>query len=285
MPDTTRRRRRTLAASVAALAIAAGAIAFPLQAASADGHGHAPAPGPKPTVVLVHGAWADSSSFAPVTAALQRAGYPVLVPPNDLRGIGPDAAALSAYLAQRTSGPVVLVGHSYGGAVITNAGASDPDVKALVYIDAFLPEQGETINDLLAGSGSALTADPSTLFDIVAPPGATSQAEYQVYLKSSTFATSFAQDVPAATRNVLAAGQLPPLLGALADPSGPPAWKTIRSWDVIGTQDKVIPPATQYRMAQRAGSTIVPVRASHLSMISQPAAVTAVIERAAATVR
>lgn len=284
MPDTTRRRRRTIAATVAALAIAAGAITFPLQAASADGHRHHQ-PAPKPTVVLVHGAWADSSSFAPVTAALQRAGYPVLVPPNDLRGIAPDAAALSAYLAQRTSGPVVLVGHSYGGAVITNAGASDPDVKALVYIDAFLPDQGETINDLLAGSGSALTADPATLFDIVAPPGATSQAQYQVYLKPSTFATSFAQDVPAATRNVLAAGQLPPLLGALAEPSGAPAWKTIRSWDVVGTQDKVIPPATQYEMAKRAGSTIVPVRASHLSMISQPAAITAVIERAAATVR
>ena len=127
----------------------------------------------KPTIVLVHGAWADGSSWDAVTRALQADGYTVLVPPNLLRGLADDAAYLAAFLAQRTSGPVVLVGHSYGGAVITNAATSAPNVAALVYVNAFIPDEGETVVQILDGSGSALAVeDPTTIFDFVAYPGA-----------------------------------------------------------------------------------------------------------------
>jgi pimeloyl-ACP methyl ester carboxylesterase len=127
----------------------------------------------KPTIVLVHGAWADGSSWDGVTRALQSQGYTVLVPPNLLRGLTEDAAYIASFLAQRTSGPVVLVGHSYGGAVITNAGAAAGDVRALVYVNAFMPDEGETVLQILEGSGSALAvADPTTVFDIAGYPGA-----------------------------------------------------------------------------------------------------------------
>jgi pimeloyl-ACP methyl ester carboxylesterase len=138
---------------------------------------------PKPTIVLVHGAWADASSWSPVTKQLQREGYQVLVPPNPLRSLSGDAAYLSAFLRDRTSGPVVLVGHSYGGAVITDAGASDPDVKALVYIDAFVPDQSESVLDLASAKpGSDLAGDPTTVFDFVSYPGAP-QGDADLYVK------------------------------------------------------------------------------------------------------
>ena len=117
----------------------------------------------KPTIVLVHGAWADASSWNAVSVPLQAQGYTVLAPPNELRGLTSDAAYIASFLAQRTTGPVVLVGHSYGGAVITNAGAQGGDVKALVYVDAFIPDEGETVVGILEGSSSALAvADPTT---------------------------------------------------------------------------------------------------------------------------
>jgi pimeloyl-ACP methyl ester carboxylesterase len=138
---------------------------------------------PKPTIVLVHGAWADTSSWSPVTEQLQREGYQVLVPPNPLRSLSGDAAYLSAFLRDWTSGPVVLVGHSYDSAVITNAGASDPDVKALVYIDAFVPDQGESVLDLASAKpGSDLAGDPTTVFDFVSYPGAP-QGDADLYVK------------------------------------------------------------------------------------------------------
>jgi pimeloyl-ACP methyl ester carboxylesterase len=134
-------------------------------------------------IVLVHGAWADTSSWSPVTEQLQREGYQVLVPPNPLRSLSGDAAYLSAFLRDWTSGPVVLVGHSYDSAVITNAGASDPDVKALVYIDAFVPDQGESVLDLASAKpGSDLAGDPTTVFDFVSYPGAP-QGDADLYVK------------------------------------------------------------------------------------------------------
>lgn len=242
------------------------------------------ATGPRPaapTIVLVHGAWADSTSYAPVTALLQGAGYTVLVPPNPLRGLSSDAAYLSSYVAQQTTGPVVLVGHSYGGAVITNAALTDPDVKALVYIDAFMPDQGESLASIIAGSTSALkVADPTTVFNVNGYPGAPA-GDADVYLKQSTFNTDFAQDLPTASRNVLSAGQLPITLTALSEPSGNPAWKTVPSWDVVGTADKVLPEATQLAMAARAGSKVTRVDSSHLAMYSRALQVTQVIETAA----
>ncbi|SFR74583.1 Pimeloyl-ACP methyl ester carboxylesterase [Agromyces sp. CF514] len=223
----------------------------------------------KPTIVLVHGAWADGSSWDAVTRALQAQGFTVLVPPNLLRGLTDDSAYVASFLAQRTSGPVVLVGHSYGGAVITNAGTAG-DVRALVYVNAFMPDEGETVVQLLDGSTSALgVADPTTIFDIAGYPGAPEGAA-EVFLKPEVVHASFAQDLDEATRWTIAASQRPASLVANVTPSGPPAWKSIPSWAVIGTDDLVIPVDVLRRMAGRAGSTISEVAASHVSMVSHP---------------
>jgi pimeloyl-ACP methyl ester carboxylesterase len=234
----------------------------------------------KPTIVLVHGAWADGSSWDGVTRSLQGQGYTVLVPPNPLRGLTDDAAYIASFLAQRPSGPVVLVGHSYGGAVITNAGGSG-DVRALVYVNAFVPDEGETVLQILDGSGSALAvADPTTVFDIVGYPGAPEGAA-DVFLKPEVVHTSFAQDLPEADRWTIVASQRPASLVANVTPSGPAAWKSLPSWAVIGTDDRVIPAAVLRRMAERAGSTVSELPASHVSMVSQPAATVAAILAAA----
>jgi pimeloyl-ACP methyl ester carboxylesterase len=268
-------RRRTRIIGVAALA--ALAIVIPTAAAAA---GPGPAAtssheSPKPTVVLVHGAWADGSSWAPVASRLQRKGYPVLVAPNPLRGLASDAAYLAAYLQQHTTGPIVLVGHSYGGAVVTNAALADPDVKALVYVDAFVPDQGDTILGLLGGGG-----DPNALFDFVGYPGAPA-GDVDLYIKTALFPSLFAGGLPAATSNELAAAQRPITLSALAEPSATAAWKTLPSWYLVGTEDQILPPALQLTMAQRANSRIVQVRAPHLAMLDKPDAVTDLIVVAA----
>jgi pimeloyl-ACP methyl ester carboxylesterase len=223
--------------------------------------GSATAAAPKPTIVFVHGAWADASCWARVTCRLQADGYPVLAAPNPLRALPSDAAYLAAFLQQHTSGPVVLVGHSYGGAVITNAALADADVRALVYVNAFVPDEGETILGLLGGRG-----DPTMLFDFVQY-----QADTDLYIKTSLFRRVFAADLPADTAARLAVSQRPIALAALQQPSGTPAWKTLPSWYVRGTQDAILPASAQSAMAQRAGSTIVDVGASHLSMVSHPA--------------
>ncbi|GAA4720293.1 alpha/beta fold hydrolase [Phytohabitans rumicis] len=230
---------------------------------------------PKPTIVLVHGAWADASSWAKVTGRLQQDGYTVLAPPNPLRGLGSDAAYLAAFIQQRTTGPVVLVGHSYGGAVITNAALADPDVRALVYIDAFVPDQGETILGLQGGG-----ADPNALFDAVQYPGAPT-GDVDLYLKLAVFPQVFAGDLPAATAANLAAAQRPITLSALLEPSGIPAWKSLPSWYLLGTEDHAIAPSLQRFMAQRAGSHLVKVRASHASPLSRPDTVEGLIVAAA----
>jgi pimeloyl-ACP methyl ester carboxylesterase len=224
----------------------------------------------KPTIVLVHGAWADASSWNAVASALQAQGYTVLAPPNLLRGPASDAAYVSSFIAQRTSGPVVLVGHSYGGFVITNAATGGGDVRALVYVDAFLPEEGEFVFQILGGSGSALDVpDPTTVLDIVGYPGAP-EGDAEAFLKADTVHKSFAQDLPEADRWLVHATQRPITLSANTTPSGVPAWKTIPSWVVIGTEDLTIPAATQRSMAERAGSKITEVAGSHVSMISNP---------------
>lgn len=150
---------------------------------------------PKPTVVLVHGAWADGSSWNAVSVELQAQGFTVLTPPNLLRGVATDAAYLTSFLTQRTSGPVVLVGHSYGGVVVTNAGASGDEVNALVYVNAFIPEVGESVFDILGPSGSALAVpDPTTVLDLAGYPGAP-EGDIEAFLKPSVVHESFAQDV------------------------------------------------------------------------------------------
>ena len=223
---------------------------------------------PKPTIVLVHGAWADGSSWNAVATALREQGFAVFTPTNLLRG-PIDAQYLSSYLAQRTSGPVVLVGHSYGGWVITN-GALGGDVKALVYIDAFAPEEGETVFGILGGSGSAFDIpDPTVVFDLAGYPGGP-DGDVEAFLKADTVHQSFAQDLPEADRWLIAESQRPITLSANTVASGAPAWKTIPSWAVVGTEDRVIPPATQRHMYERAGSTVSEAAGSHVSMVSQP---------------
>jgi pimeloyl-ACP methyl ester carboxylesterase len=232
----------------------------------------------KPTIVLVHGAWADNSSWNGVIERLQALGYTVDVPPNPLSGVSSDSAYLSDFLST-ISGPIILVGHSYGGFVITNAATGNPQVKALVYDDAFIPAAGDTPESLsTAMPGSCLT---STALSFVPYPGAPS-GDADVYVKQSVFPGCFANRLPASEGAALAAEQQPPVASILADTlTTTPAWQTIPSWDVIGTADHVLPPAEQVAMAQRAGAHITKINAPHLSMISDPGAVTGVILKAA----
>jgi pimeloyl-ACP methyl ester carboxylesterase len=225
---------------------------------------------PTPTIVLVHGAWADGSSWNVVASELQRQGFTVFVPPNLLRGVATDAPYIASFLAQRTNGPLVLAAHSYGGFVITNAATGGGDVRALVYVDAFAPDEGETVFQILGGSGSALDVpDPTTILDLAAYPGAP-QGDVEAFLKPDTVHQSFAQDLPVADRWLIAANQRPITLSANTTPSAAPAWRTLPSWAVIGSQDRIIPPDTQRHMAERAGATIKDAAASHVSMVSHP---------------
>ena len=241
----------------------------------------------KPTIVLVHGAWADGSSWNAVTSELQGQGYTVNVLANPLRGLSADAVYIASFLST-IPGPIVLVGHSYGGAVITNAAAGNANVKALVYINAFVPDQGESLLQLASTppppgqAGSCLGGDSNTIFNFVPYPGG--NGDVDLYIKPELFPSCFANDISAKKAGVFAASQRPIAFSALAEPSGAPAWKTIPSWYFVGTLDKVIPPYAQLFMAQRANASIVQVAASHLSMVSQPGKVTKLIETAAKSV-
>ncbi|GAA0381069.1 alpha/beta hydrolase [Microbispora corallina] len=237
----------------------------------------------KPTIVLVHGAWADGSSWSGEVSRLQHDGYTVAVAPNPLRGLSSDADYLRDYLAG-IDGPIVLVGHSYGGAVITNAATGNANVKALVYIDAYLPDATQTVADL-SGKDSALApavTSPTSVFTLVNYPGAP-KGVYDTYVLPDVFVRGFAGDLSPATGAQLAASQPPTSLIALGEPSGTPAWETIPSWDLIGTKDKIIPEAQQVAMAKHAGARTQKFNASHLGIISQPGTVTSFIEKAAST--
>jgi pimeloyl-ACP methyl ester carboxylesterase len=240
--------------------------------------------GVKPVIVLEHGAWADASSWDNVIQRLQDDGFTVYAPPNPLRGLPQDSAYLHDFLTQNAAlagHPVVLVGHSYGGAVITNAAVGDPEVKALVYVDAFIPAQGEDLLQLVGATpGSCLGGTPADVFNFVPYPGGPA-GDVDTYIKPSLVPNCFASGLPASQAAVIAATQRPLAASTLQEPSGTPAWKTIPSWDVIGTADRVLPPAEQTFMATRAGAHITDVNAGHLSMISDPEAVTQVIEQAA----
>jgi len=278
--------RLRLVIATALLAVA-GLLAATTQAASA--HSSSPQAfawdgGPKPVIVLEHGAWADASSWAAVIARLQAAGFTVYAPPNPLRGLPQDSAYLQDFLTQNTAlagQPIVLVGHSYGGAVITNAAVNNSEVKALVYVDAFIPDQNETLAQLVSAQpGSCLAGNPPDIFNLVPYPGAPA-GDVDTYIKQSLVPGCFASGLPASQAAVIAATQRPLAASTLGEPSGPPAWKTIPSWDVIGTADRVLPPAEQIFMAKRAGAHITKVNAGHLSMIADPGVVVQVIEQAA----
>ena len=289
VPRLTRPR---LAAAGASLAIAGTllgtGLAISATAATTTAtarHSSSATNAPKPTIVLVHGAWADNSSWNAVTERLQARGYTVDAAPNPLRGVATDTAYLSDFLST-ISGPIVLVGHSYGGFVITNAATGNPQVKALVYDDAFIPAANDTVQTLSgAKPGSCLAVtDPSTVLNFapypVTPP--TPPGDADAYVKQSVFPGCFANGLPASEGAALAAEQEPLAVSALTEAlTAAPAWQTIRSWAVIGTDDHVIPPAEQFAMAQRAGAHITQIDAPHLSMISDPDAVTQVILDAA----
>jgi pimeloyl-ACP methyl ester carboxylesterase len=271
-------RRSVLKSIAAASGLAAAAAVVPgTAAAGIRQSGHEA----KPTIVLVHGAWADSSGWNDVVLRLQHDGFTVFAIPNELRSLAKDSAYAAAVLAT-IPGPVVLVGHSYGGAVITNAATGNANVKALVFINAFAPDVGETVLGLTgAQPGSALAAaDPTTVFKLVPYPGGPA-GDLDLFLLPDVFVQSFASDVPRRTAAALAATQRPLTLSAGSEPSGVPAWRKIPSWYLVGTADKVIPPAEQRIMAQRAHAHTVEIKASHVSMVSHPEAVADLIERAA----
>jgi pimeloyl-ACP methyl ester carboxylesterase len=271
-------QRAALRLIIPALLITMAAVIIPLsQTASAHTTTHAAASdAPRPTIVLEHGAWADTSSWSGVIKRLQADGYTVYAPPNPLQGLTYDSAFL-AYFLHSISGPIVLVGHSYGGAVITNAATGDPQVKALVYVDAFAPAQGQTLAQLLA-SYPGSCAVPANL-NVVPFPGAPAGAG-DAYITQSAFPSCMANGLPASEAQVLAVTQLPIATIALTQPSGVPAWQTIPSWAVVGTADHAIPPALQLAMAENAHAHITEVKAPHLSMISDPGVVTSVILQA-----
>ncbi|MEU0875334.1 alpha/beta fold hydrolase [Nocardia brasiliensis] len=251
--------------AVLAAVSAAGAIALAAAPVEAEPT--------SPTIVLVHGAFADATSWDSVAAKLRADGYRVVVPDNPLRGPGSDAAVIEQTLAG-IDGPVVLVEHSYGGAVITNV--TDPDVRALVYIAAFAPAPGEpmffAINPLQF-PGSRLL--PPALSLTVANGGVDG------YVDPAHFREVFAHDVSDVTAANMIAHQKSIAAVANIELSGPASWSTTPSWFLVSADDRVIPPPAQRFMAQRAGSHTTEVSASHASLVSQPAAVAAVIEQAA----
>ncbi|MEU8206666.1 alpha/beta hydrolase [Streptosporangium sp. NPDC049046] len=236
----------------------------------------------KPTVVLVHGAFADASSWSKVVARLQEAGYPVIAPANPLRDLAGDSTYLSSVVSS-IDGPVILVGHSYGGAVISNAATGHPNVKALVFIAAFAPEEAESALDLTGRfPGSQL---PTSLITRQYPlPGGGTGTD--AYIAPAAFRTAFAADLPARDTALMAATQRPAALAALGSPSGAPAWKAVPSWYLVAGADRAIPPAAQRFMAKRAGAHTSEVReASHVIMISRPETTVAVITAAARATR
>jgi pimeloyl-ACP methyl ester carboxylesterase len=267
-----------LITTVAALAIVVAVIPSKVTAVSARPTHTSQ---PKPTIVLVHGAWADGSSWDKVVRLLQESGYTVDVPPNPLRGLATDSAYLSSYLQKTITGPIVLVGHSYGGAVITNAATGNSQVKVLVYIDAFIPDQGDTVIGLVSAQpGSHLAGPLPQVFNFGQDPGLPA-GDYDLYVKPSLFPDAFANSLPPSEAAVLAATQRPLAAGAVLEQSGVPAWKTIPAWCLIGTADHVIPPAEQAIMCNRPNFHTVQIDAPHLSMIAQPEAVANLIEAAA----
>ena len=204
-------------------------------------------------------------------------------PPDPLRGLPQDSAYLHDFLTQNPAlagQPVVLVGHSYGGAVITNAAVGDLEVRALVYVDAFIPDQGDTIGGLASAQPGSCLGKPADVFNAVPYPGGP-PGDVDLYIKPNLVPGCFATGLTASQAAVIAATQRPLTASAFGEPSGPPAWKTIPSWAVIGTADQVIPPAELTFMAKRAGAHITEVNAGHLSMIADPATVAQVIEQAA----
>jgi pimeloyl-ACP methyl ester carboxylesterase len=233
------------------------------------------------TVVLVHGAFADASGWSGVVERLQAAGLRVMAPANPLRGINVDSAYVASFLNQ-IPGPVLAVGHSYGGAVISNAATNAANVVGLVFVAAFAPEEGERLADVEGGSrDSVLTA---ALAPLQYPKGDGAETAVEFVIDPAKFRDAFAADLPPELSAVMAATQRPVAESAFSQPSGPPAWKSRPSWAVVATGDKAAGADVVRSMAQRAGATITEAEGSHVIMVSQPETVANVILTAAAAV-
>jgi pimeloyl-ACP methyl ester carboxylesterase len=228
-----------------------------------------PATGPVRNVVLVHGGFADGSGWQGVYDILTKDGFNVGVVQNPTLSLEGDVAA-ARMIIDAQPGPVVLVGHSYGGAVITGAGTHQ-NVAALVYIAAFVPDAGESVNTLIAGFPSDVPGPP------ILPP-----KDGFLFLDRGKFHAAFAGDLPAEQAAFMADSQVPWGVDALGGQVTQPAWRTKPSWYLATTQDRMIPPPAQRTMSQRAGSTVTKVAASHSVYLSQPPAVAGLIEQAAA---
>jgi pimeloyl-ACP methyl ester carboxylesterase len=262
--------RASLAAALAAICLIAALPAPDALARSA----------PKPTVVLVHGAFADASGFGAVTSRLQQRGHTVISPANPLRGPASDAAYVASVM-KTIDGPIVLVAHSYGGAVTSLAANAVDNVSALVYLNALALDVGESnlgITERFPNRfGEALRPRPFP------QPDGTQGTD--LYVDPASFRSFFAADVPARTAARMASAQRPVTLAAIQEPSTAPAWKTVPSWYLIGRQDEVISPAAQRFMAKRANAHTTEINSSHASYISHPAKVTKLILRAARKAR
>jgi pimeloyl-ACP methyl ester carboxylesterase len=232
------------------------------------------------TVVLVHGAFADASSWSGVVERLQAADVQVAAPPNPLRGISIDSAYMASFL-QQIPGPVLAVGHSYGGAVISNAATEADNVVGLVYVAAFAPDEGETLGEIEGGSKDSVLM--SALVPLQYPTG-NGETATEFAIDPAKFHDAFAADLPAEQTAVMAATQRPAAELGFSEQSGPPAWKTKPAWAVVATGDKAAGADVVRSMAERARATITEVEGSHVIMVSQPEAVTDVIMTAAAAV-
>jgi pimeloyl-ACP methyl ester carboxylesterase len=266
-------RVRAVAVAAVVLVVSLGAVGAAAQRPSTAE--------PKPTIVLVHGAFADAGGWNGVSERLVRKGYNVIAPANPLRGVASDVQYLKDFL-DTVPGPIVLVGHSYGGFVMTNAATGDADVEALVYIAAFAPDAGETVGGISASApGSMLGPAALTVRPYVRADGSEGA---DGYITPSAYREVFAADLPRAEAWTFAISQRPAELSILGEPSGDPAWKTIPAWTLVATEDRVIPPDAQRAMAARAGATTVEATGSHSIAVSRPSKVTDLIIRAARAV-
>jgi pimeloyl-ACP methyl ester carboxylesterase len=225
----------------------------------------------KPTIVLVHGAFADGSSWNGVIQRLLQQGYTVVAPANPLRGVIADSAYLASLLGQ-IDGPVLLAGHSYGGAVISNAAASAPNVVGLVFVAAFAPDEGERLGEVTPSSKDSILNSALVQYNYPAGPGGETTVEFGI--NPALLRETFAADLPEEQTALMAATQRPIAAAAFSDASGPAAWRKLPSWAVVATGDKAAGADLVLSMAQRAGAGIAEVSGSHVIMISQPQAVT-----------
>ncbi|WP_328419331.1 alpha/beta fold hydrolase [Streptomyces sp. NBC_00443] len=274
-----RPHKRRIPAVVAAL-VTAAALSASAPAVAKDGPPAGSDTGAadgKPTIVLVHGAFVDASSWNAVVGRLQSDGYRVMAPANPLRGLHADSAYIASVL-RSVHGPIVMVGQSYGGAVITEAAAGNPNVKALVYVSAFMPDKGEVLGQLAAKfPGSEL--NPA----LVRVPfkNADGSMGTDLYISPDKFRAVAAEDLPQAATSVAAAAQRPISATAFTDKVTAAAWRTIPSWAAVATNDKAIAPDLERFQAKRAGSRTVEIDSSHSVMISHPDAITDLIRDAA----